>query len=282
MYSELDARRLGGFDVSYVMDILHCHDIDNDLSLKSQLAMRELDEYPYILVMPMGNRDLDEIISKEFDSSDIQTTKLYISKIAKCLAHVHSQGYIHGDLKPKNVMRVNGKLILIDMDGSALLQQGYSGTKVSSAYFPPELIYLDRDTNQYKVKVYSGKTECDLEEDSKDDTCYGLDSYVSSKYESLETNIKDSSNLVKKYDYVLTDPAHDIWSFGVLIYFLCTGQSFFFGDKAENIIDQDSLKSLYDFDIDFKAKRLSVVTDSYAKNLISQLINKDPTKRLSL
>ena len=231
----------------YVMNILRCHDIDNDVSLKSQLALLELDEYPYILVMPMGNRDLDEIISMEFDNSDIQVTKLYITKIAKCLAHVHSNGYIHGDLKPKNVMRVNGNLILIDLDRSAAIQQGFSGTKVSSAYFLPELIYFDDETNEYKVKVFSIKSEYNLEEDSKDDTCFVFDSNIinNESIKDFDKHTIDSVYNGQKYDFVLADPSHDIWSLGVLIYFLCTGQSFFYCDKAENILDQDSLKSLH-------------------------------------
>jgi len=49
-----------------------------------------------------------------------------------------------------------------------------------------------------------------------------------------------------------------------------------------NIIDQTSYRELYDFSSVFKREKLSKVYDPKAKNLISQLLCKDPINRLTI
>ena len=77
-----------------------------------------------------------------------------IFEIARCLNHIHSKNIIHGDLKPKNIMRSGGAFILIDLDGSAEIGIGYGGIKISSAYSPPEFIYKNDNSDEYVLKQY--------------------------------------------------------------------------------------------------------------------------------
>ena len=53
---------------------------------------------------------------------------------------MHRNGVMHGDVKPLNIMRCDGRMKLIDLDASASLLNGYSGGKSSSAYVPPCLM----------------------------------------------------------------------------------------------------------------------------------------------
>jgi serine/threonine protein kinase len=57
---------------------------------------------------------------------------------------------IHGDLKSKNIMRNHdGKIVLIDFDAAVFLDavddgssnHGCLGSKVSSGFLPPEMLY---------------------------------------------------------------------------------------------------------------------------------------------
>jgi serine/threonine protein kinase len=64
----------------------------------------------------------------------------------KFVKFMHERGYIHGDLKPRNVMRVvvdsKRHILLIDLDASAAIGLQYSWSKPSSAYMPPEAVCL--------------------------------------------------------------------------------------------------------------------------------------------
>jgi len=198
--------------------------------------------------MPQCNRDLEEIISKELDNKDIDSIRAIVSKIVRCVSHLHENGFIHGDLKPKNIMRSNeGSYVLIDLDACAKLSFEYAGSKISSAYIPPEMIYFNETKNEYDIRV-SNNTP-DVQHDD-----YG-------------------------YEFVVATTAYDAWSLGIILYILFVGSSLFHCDHSENIINQSALEELHKFSLAFKKEKLSKVDNTQAKNLISQLLNKDPTKR---
>ena len=89
-----------------------------------------------------------------------------------------------GDIKPRNIMRLEDKLVLIDLDATAYIGTGYSGAKVSSAFVPPELIYLVEMGNP-RIKTF--------EEDEKTG-------------EPITTGLS--------YNLVRASHAHDAWSLG--------------------------------------------------------------------
>jgi serine/threonine protein kinase len=92
---------------------------------------------------------------------------------------------MHGDIKPKNIMRVGHRMKLIDLDASALFDVGFSGAKFSSAYAPPELIYYE---------------EIDVYKNAKDRA--GLSLFHSDHLTDLFTPLTSTSNLMLlKYEY---------------------------------------------------------------------------------
>jgi serine/threonine protein kinase len=100
---------------------------------------------PCLLVMPAADRNLRAIMDNErITSSDV--IKTIFHEILKCVKFMHERGYIHGDLKPRNLMRVvvdsKRRILLIDLDASAATGLQYSWTKQSSAYMPPEAVRL--------------------------------------------------------------------------------------------------------------------------------------------
>lgn len=177
------------------------------------------------------------------DQTDLRYIRNIVFEIAKCLNHVHSKNMIHGDLKPKNILRTGGAFILIDFDGSAESGIGYGGIKISSVYSPPEFIYQIKNSDDYALKQY------------------------------------DESNESKAYEFVIADPSIDAWSLGIVVFFLLTNSTFFQCDSvSENISNQEDLKNLFQFVDKFKLKQLAKIKDVQAQNLVFNLLNKDPLK----
>jgi serine/threonine protein kinase len=73
------------------------------------------------LVMPAAERSLEHIISAErIAGVDLKAIKAFGVDIAGALQylHDHRQGLVHGDFKPRNIVRIHGDWKLIDFDAS--------------------------------------------------------------------------------------------------------------------------------------------------------------------
>ena len=64
---------------------------------------------------------------------------LVATHMARCLIRMHEKGVVHGDVKPRNVVRFHGKYVFIDMDASLEVGVPAENAKLSTAYAPPEL-----------------------------------------------------------------------------------------------------------------------------------------------
>lgn len=73
--------------------------------------------YPYAVCMPLADRNLLEVIQSERLAEEpmavIQSTGL---KLATLVQMLHANGVVHGDIKPKNIVRVDREFRLIDFD----------------------------------------------------------------------------------------------------------------------------------------------------------------------
>ena len=80
------------------------------------------------------------------------------------------------------------------------------------------------------------------------------------------------------YEVVPAAYPHDSWALGAVLYELCAGIKLFLQDDEDNI-DPESMQDLYTFTDDFKQKKMAKIVDPQARNLVSQLLSKDPRKR---
>ena len=142
--------------------------------------------------------DQQNICGKEWD--DIRNIT---RQIAAALEHIHSKGIVHGDIKPTNIVLSGQKLRLIDFDASASIEKcQYIGAKYSSAYIPPELLFYSKSENGGKVIIRSfEKQPAELDPDLVFDFGYQFE-----------------------YPLLLAAPSFDSWSFGAVLYLLCTGE----------------------------------------------------------
>ena len=108
---------------------------------------------------------------------------------------------------------------------------------------------------------------------------------IDEKYIIKSLNI-DSSDIgddnFTLFDALPAHPSQDAWAFGAVLYNIFSGCSLFFGDNFDNLATEAELRNLSEFTDVFKAERLEKIEDKLQRNLVSQLLMKDPKKRPSM
>jgi serine/threonine protein kinase len=142
------------------------------------------------------------------------------SQIARALGHMHAKGLIHGDVKPLNIMRKGSQFILIDLDATVSFKNGdFMGAKYSSAYLPPEMIYIDPidPTASPQIKTYPTDpvTGMPIEDENR-------------PYELLKAHI-----------------SQDMWAFGMTFFHMCAGVPFFRANDEGKRIEKLTISLLY-------------------------------------
>ncbi|RHY19324.1 hypothetical protein DYB32_010242, partial [Aphanomyces invadans] len=104
----------------------------------SRLSNVDMADYRHMVVMPAGDRSLEDIFMKERLSE--HQVQAIIREVATALHHLHRNNWVHGDVKKLNVLRVMGLLKLIDLDAATHVNDPI-GAKFSSGIAPPEMFY---------------------------------------------------------------------------------------------------------------------------------------------
>ena len=119
LQAELAGR--GTFGASFVVPVLEHAAVDAQGRLAREAShgiksepSREGGEWA--IAMPLGDRNGQDIIGKERSAGrDVEFVVLVATDLAACLAHLHEHGRVHRDVKPRNVVRVVLKHMLIDL-----------------------------------------------------------------------------------------------------------------------------------------------------------------------
>ncbi len=122
-----------------VMPVIAFFDGESDASVSAAFAARGLSTLPFLLVLPAADRSLAAVIEHERALASWPEECVRAARqVASALARLHASGVVHGDVKPRNVVRAGAAMVLIDMDAA-----GPAGAPVarksSSAFAPPEL-----------------------------------------------------------------------------------------------------------------------------------------------
>ena len=212
---------------------------------------KEAAEKLYLVVMPLAERNL--FVATKQDRRDTASTKHVLHTLLTSLDHMHGKGVLHGDVKPLNIMRNHGDWMLIDLDATGRIGVDSVGFKSSSAYIPPEAVFVNADKTVAVVKSDTAHSQ------------YGEECQV-----------------------LIAHPSFDVWSAGCILYQLASKDSIPLwqcgqdDNISDDIADTDSLYALSEFSNEVKAKKLDLIEDPLLRNLVSQMLTKDPSKRPSI
>ena len=256
-----------GFNQEHVMHILQTHPqvgsstldswpdevVDVEADATGQLTKTNAEKF-YLLVMPLADRNLFVALKQErWAGKNMEEVRHVFVQLVHCVEHMHEKGVLHADLKTLNIVRTAGQWKLIDLDAACVIGKEPVGHKSSSAYVPPEAIFIDEKTDTACVR-------------------------------SVVTLTKGEAN----YDLLTAHPSFDVWSLGCILYQMCTPdvKPLFQGGQDDNLVGVrkgvDNLFALAEWSNELKADKLADVPDKLARNLLSQMLHKDPLQRPSL
>eukprot|EP00733_Pompholyxophrys_punicea_P000288 Pompholyxophrys_punicea_v1_NODE_65_length_3933_cov_4.311501.p1 type:complete len:1258 gc:universal NODE_65_length_3933_cov_4.311501:125-3898(+) len=118
--------------------------------------------YPYCVVMIAADRTLFDILMHELGGEETSLVKIYAQSLFTLVDSLHRCGWVHGDLKPLNIVRVGLSLRLIDFDAAVPFNTPVGSDKYSSAYLPPEMVVFSPLTLQYEVVSVNASPSTDI------------------------------------------------------------------------------------------------------------------------
>jgi serine/threonine protein kinase len=129
-------------------------------SMKKRSWLVDYDQ-PCLIVMPAADRNLRVIMDNERITQTFLIKHMF-RQILNCVNCMHKRSIIHGDLKPRNIVRTGDNLSLIDLDCSAEIGEMVAGSKHSSAYIPPESLelYMSIPSDDVALFSVSGADQC--------------------------------------------------------------------------------------------------------------------------
>ena len=193
------------------------------------------------------------------DGMDLDTFFETFIPLADALSHAHSQGRIHRDLKPGNIMIAeDGTPKILDFGLARIIESGDDIPGYRSET-KPEIGPDDetRTMNEEEQRKAAEAAQKGIEGLTQGDTLMGTPQYMSPEQVSL-----------KEVDY-----RSDLFSFGIIIYEALTGIRPFTGQNQVELtssILKDTPRSVNDI-----RPELSDSLDS----LVSRCLQKDPTRR---
>ncbi|KAL2494432.1 protein kinase PINOID-like [Forsythia ovata] len=211
-------------------------------------------------------------LSKRFS---LTSARFYAAEVLVALEYLHLLGIVYRDLKPENVLvKSDGHIMLTDFDLSLC----------SDAIPAVESPDFSSDPQSSPTADYSSRTLSPF-------SCISNRLFRSKKIQTLSGNrlfvaepvSARSCSFVGTHEYVAPEVASgrshgnavDWWALGIFIYEMIYGRTPFAGASNES-----TLRNIIKSPLTFPTGGPSGLSDMNARNLISGLLNKDPSKRL--
>jgi len=184
---ELKIRKeLKGAGMSSIVDLIRTHVPGKATGAEAP------PEHTFVCVLPCMETTLAEaMFNEELAGANVEEILRVSQSVASAVGHLHTLGIVHGDLRPRNIARVDGEWLLSDLSHASHAGDDVSVGK-AEAYLPPEVMAL--------VLPSWGNT----------------DAAATSPRGRSPTHVSCEAS-----------PTHDIWSLGVVLYELCTGSPLF-------------------------------------------------------
>jgi len=267
---EVDTRSARSLDAKHVMGIVRKHtpaDSDGDLLTASLPSLgSDLSQFSYVVVLPAGDKTCLSIVDSERSRPGWRdTTRSLIECLVSSLAHMHGKGVIHGDVKPRQIVRFDGSFRLIDLDASVQVGDPLSDKTLlppynSTAFAPPELHRL----------LQAGAVPS-----TSSAACVG----------GGGSAVAPPAAPGSGGGSLNAHPSFDMWGVGATL-FLMVEQGYLFPaapstDHLSNPQDSSSLASWSFADLQAKLAGLTDPEDRTARALLYDLLDPDPLKRIS-
>ena len=277
---EKEMRILNDLDSKYVVRMMEGPSDDEIACALAEDRNKDKRGYKYAFVMPAADRNLDAIFRQE--RPDTLHIRSMMREIGEAIAHLHSRGIMHGDLKLLNILRVNNRMCLVDLDAAAVIGRDFAGAKYSSGVLPPEMFaqLQDDDVEQYKsywAEECSRNTEL-WQKIRPVVTQKGV--FTVRTFKSTERGAADANHL--PYNLLPASESIDIWSYGILFFTLCTGNSLYKVNRDDDLCEPSAvLMAATTTDEQLRDLILRRVHDPIASDLLQNLLRKNPEDRPS-
>lgn len=203
--------------------------------------------YAYCVVMPRAERTLAAALQHEhFAGEDWAKIRLVAAHLAEALSEMHERGLLHGDFKPLNAVRHDGRWRLIDLDCACALGAPFGTKQPSTGYCPPEMARVIRAAERNGASLGSAAMQAAL-----------------ATYSAAA--------------------AYDMWSLGVVLYQLfTTGKPLFLRDQNDDV-EGPELDRLCDWSASTRTRvlgaKLRRSVGEAAHDLLFKLLDPDPACR---
>ncbi|KAF0688910.1 hypothetical protein As57867_019496, partial [Aphanomyces stellatus] len=268
---EIDTR--DGLDDTFVLSFLPT--IDQAIFQANLKTLKihggyPMTEYPYVMVMPAADRSLEDIYLKERPGENER--RILLQQVAEGLQHLHDKGLVHVDLKKLNVVRVENRLKLIDLDAATEFRSSV-GAKFSSGCLPPELFYKLVSPEDLKMHfnhwTNDGSTNHDLWQKVKP-----KGSFVVKSFQNEEDKLP--------YAVVKAHPSLDVWAFGALMYQMYSGEELVSTDINQDVLDDKIEQAATWTQEKLKTRIHNKILNGLVRDLLEKLLVVDPEDRITM
>ena len=274
-----------------------------EIAKKGSVPYSEL--YVSAVVMLGGDMDFQTILEKE--NTTMNTRRMYLEMIGRCLDYLHRNNIVHLDLRPSNVVRIRDRMYLIDLDASTNPSSETAGAKNRTYYgalsesiptgiFPPEMIVKMNGAQNLTYEDYFMFTpEVKEGQDAQDP--YYKESWIEKKvkpkrdgnagygvrlYRIEGNSIASDKKLAYKDKLVPNAKSLDIWAYGLMVYLAVTNSHLVPVSNTYDLASFDSYKKLHGWT---DAGCVAMLGDAIpfeeeeAQDLLSALLKRAPAQR---
>ncbi|XP_068641673.1 serine/threonine-protein kinase UCNL-like [Aristolochia californica] len=268
LHTKFDADRRARWEMSALTRLAHPF-------LPTLIGSTETDEYLAWAIPYCPGGDLNVLRYHQTDHVfSPSAIRFYVAEIICAIEYLHSLGIVYRDLKPENVLiQASGHVMLTDFDLSRVLAPRKQKVATTVPFSPsPDPSPPRPNHRRHLTRMLSVVSEKSRLKKAKSARV----SPVSRRKQSFSAGER-SNSFVGTEEYVSPEVvrgdghefAVDWWALGILTYEMAYGRTPFYGKNRKETFHNVLTKSP-----EFIGKR-SALTD-----LISQLLEKDPTKRL--